>query len=68
MWAGLFSLTDCGLIHLRNKEDWINPVVAGFVAGGFLAIRGILKRNKNPKKLNFLIISFKLLKIISIIH
>jgi len=43
MWGGLFSLTDCGLMHIRNKEDWINPVAAGFVTGGLLAIRGKLK-------------------------
>ncbi len=41
MWGGLFSMTDCLLIHLRNKEDFINPIVAGFVTGGLLAIRGI---------------------------
>lgn len=39
MWGGLFSLTDCILIHLRKKEDYLNPIAAGFVAGGLLAIR-----------------------------
>lgn len=28
------------LIHLRNKEDYINPIIAGFFTGGLLAIRG----------------------------
>ena len=41
LWGGLFSLTDCTLIHLRNKEDFMNPVTAGFVTGGLLAARGI---------------------------
>ena len=40
LWGGLFSLTDCTLIHLRNKEDYLNPIAAGFFTGGFLAIRG----------------------------
>jgi hypothetical protein len=42
LWGGLFSLTDCTLIHLRNKEDYLNPIAAGFFTGGFLAIRGNL--------------------------
>ena len=41
LWGGLFSSMDCLLIHLRNKEDYINPIVAGFFTGGFLAIRGL---------------------------
>lgn len=40
LWGGLFSITDCTLIHLRNKEDYLNPIAAGFFTGGFLAIRG----------------------------
>lgn len=40
LWGGLFSMTDCTLIHLRNKEDYINPIVAGAFTGGILAIRG----------------------------
>lgn len=43
MWGGIFSLTDCGLIHFRQKEDYINPIVAGFFTGGVLAFRGIKK-------------------------
>ena len=39
LWAGLFSSTECILIHLRNQEDFINPVVAGFATGGLLAAR-----------------------------
>ena len=40
LWAGLFSSCECLLIHLRNKEDFMNPVTAGFVTGGLLAARG----------------------------
>lgn len=43
LWGGLFSATDCLLIHLRNKEDYINPIIAGFFTGGLLAIRGFPK-------------------------
>ena len=39
LWGGLFSMTDCLLIYFRQKEDYINPVIAGFVTGGILAIR-----------------------------
>ena len=42
LWGGLFSMTDCLLIHLRNKNDYLNPIAAGFFTGGFLAIRGNL--------------------------
>lgn len=40
LWGGLFSMTDCALIHVRQTQDYINPIVAGFFTGGFLAIRG----------------------------
>lgn len=39
LWGGLFSLTECSLIHLRNKEDFLNPIAGGFLTGGVLAIR-----------------------------
>ena len=39
LWAGIFSSTECVLVHLRNKEDFINPIVAGFFTGGILAAR-----------------------------
>ncbi|CAK92541.1 unnamed protein product (macronuclear) [Paramecium tetraurelia] len=39
LWGGLFSITDCTLMHLRNQQDFINPIVAGAFTGGFLAIR-----------------------------
>lgn len=37
----MFSTFDCLLVHIRQKEDHINPIVSGFVTGGLLAIRGI---------------------------
>jgi import inner membrane translocase subunit TIM17 len=40
LWAGLFASTECLLIHLRNKEDFMNPIAAGFFTGGLLAARG----------------------------
>ena len=39
MWAGLFSITDCSLIALRNTEDSFNQITAGAVTGGLLAFR-----------------------------
>jgi mitochondrial import inner membrane translocase subunit TIM17 len=39
LWGGIFSVTECSLIHLRNKEDRINPIVSGFVTGAVLAVR-----------------------------
>jgi len=50
MWGGLFSLTDCLMIHLRNKEDFWNPIIAGFATGGVLAIRGTRLRLNLSKK------------------
>lgn len=32
-------MTDCTMIALRKKEDWINQVTAGFLTGGLLAFR-----------------------------
>lgn len=40
MWGGCFSSFDCLMIWLRQKDDPLNAVVAGFVTGGVLAIRG----------------------------
>ena len=35
LWGGLFSSCECTLIHLRNKEDFLNPIVSGFSASIF---------------------------------
>jgi hypothetical protein len=40
-WGGMFSVFDCSLIALRQKEDPINAITAGALTGGLLAIRGI---------------------------
>ena len=39
MWAGLFSITDCALISIRQKEDTFNMIAAGAMTGGLLAFR-----------------------------
>ncbi|XP_058225880.1 outer envelope pore protein 16-4, chloroplastic [Rhododendron vialii] len=33
VFAGVFSLTRCGIQRYRNKNDWVNALVAGAVAG-----------------------------------
>ena len=40
LWGGLFSSMDCLLISYRQKDDFLNATVAGFLTGGLLAIRG----------------------------
>ncbi len=40
LWGGIFSSMDCLLIHFRQKDDPWNAVMAGFITGGVLAIRG----------------------------
>lgn len=39
MWAGIFSITDCSLIALRNRDDGFNKIAAGAITGGTLAFR-----------------------------
>ena len=39
MWGGMFSIIDCSLLYLRQKESPHNAVAAGFATGGILAIR-----------------------------
>ncbi|KAI8574753.1 hypothetical protein RHMOL_Rhmol01G0378500 [Rhododendron molle] len=33
VFAGVFSFTRCGIQRYRNKNDWVNALVAGAVAG-----------------------------------
>ena len=40
MWGGIFSSVDCLLIYYRQRDDPYNAMVAGFITGGVLAIRG----------------------------
>lgn len=39
MWAGIFSLTECTLIGITQKDSDINKIAAGAVTGGALAWR-----------------------------
>ena len=43
MWACIFSISSCIMVRIRQKEDPINSVIAGFSTGFVLAIRGGLK-------------------------
>jgi len=40
VWGGLFSVFDCGMVRIRQREDPINAITAGALTGGILAIRG----------------------------
>ena len=44
MWAGLFSVSSCAMVYLREKEDPLNSVVGGAVTGFLLSIRGGIRR------------------------
>ncbi|XP_047308588.1 mitochondrial import inner membrane translocase subunit TIM17-2-like [Impatiens glandulifera] len=39
VWGGLFSLADCTLVYVRQKEDPWNSIIAGAATGGFLQMR-----------------------------
>ncbi|GLT98598.1 hypothetical protein SLE2022_160970 [Rubroshorea leprosula] len=39
VWGGLFSVFDCSMVYLRQKEDPWNSIVAGAATGGFLSMR-----------------------------
>jgi import inner membrane translocase subunit TIM17 len=43
MWACIFSISSCGMVLIRQREDPINSVIAGFTTGFVLAIRGGLR-------------------------
>ena len=40
VWGGLFSTYDCAVKGYRQKEDPWNAIIAGFMTGGSLAVRG----------------------------
>jgi len=44
MWAGLFSLSTCCMVYIRQREDPINSIVGGFTTGFILAVRGGFRR------------------------
>ena len=39
MWAGIYSLSECTLIGLRNTDDAFNKIASGAITGGALAMR-----------------------------
>ena len=41
VWGGMFSVLDCSLAAVRQKEDPWNSILSGAVTGGCLAMRGI---------------------------
>ena len=38
-WGGMFSVVDCTLAYVRQKEDPWNSIASGFITGGLLQIR-----------------------------
>jgi import inner membrane translocase subunit TIM17 len=38
-WGGMFSVCDCSLAYMRQKEDSWNSIASGFITGGLLQIR-----------------------------
>ncbi len=38
-WGGMFSVVDCSLAYIRQKEDPWNSIGSGFLTGGLLQIR-----------------------------
>ena len=47
VWGGMFSTFDCAVKGVRKKEDPYNSIIAGFLTGGCLAIRGGWKASRN---------------------
>ncbi|XP_060668737.1 mitochondrial import inner membrane translocase subunit TIM17-2 [Ziziphus jujuba] len=39
VWGGLFSIFDCTLVYLRQKEDPWNSIIAAAASGGLLQMR-----------------------------
>lgn len=40
IWGTMFSTFDCTVKGVRQKEDYWNSIIAGFMTGGSLAFRG----------------------------
>ena len=47
VWGGMFSTFDCAVKGVRKKEDPYNSIIAGFLTGGCLAIRGGWRASRN---------------------
>ena len=43
----MFSTYDCAVKGIRKKEDPYNAIIAGFLTGGSLAIRGGFRAARN---------------------
>jgi mitochondrial import inner membrane translocase subunit TIM17 len=41
-WGGMFSVVDCSLAYVRQKEDPWNSIGSGFITGGLLQVRRML--------------------------
>lgn len=39
VWGGLFSVFDCSMVYVRQKEDPWNSIIAGAATGGLLSVR-----------------------------
>ncbi|GAB2225344.1 hypothetical protein Droror1_Dr00006136 [Drosera rotundifolia] len=39
VWGGLFSVFDCSMVYVRQKEDPWNSIFAGAATGGLLSMR-----------------------------
>ncbi|KAK9462145.1 mitochondrial inner membrane translocase subunit Tim17/Tim22/Tim23/peroxisomal protein PMP24 [Lipomyces oligophaga] len=46
-WGGVFATCDCAVKGIRRKEDPFNAIIAGFMTGGLLAMRGGVKHARN---------------------
>lgn len=47
VWGGMFSTYDCAVKGIRKKEDPYNSIIAGFLTGGSLAVRGGWRAARN---------------------
>ncbi|KTW30771.1 mitochondrial import inner membrane translocase subunit TIM17 [Pneumocystis carinii B80] len=47
VWGGVFSSFDCAVKSIRKKEDSWNAIIAGFLTGGSLALRGDIRSIRN---------------------
>lgn len=47
VWGGMFSTFDCAVKGVRKKQDPYNSIIAGFLTGGCLAVRGGWKAARN---------------------
>lgn len=43
IWGTFFSIFDCGIASVRQKEDPWNAIISGAATGGLLALRGGIK-------------------------